>query len=89
MSLPFKSGDKCLVVQCDRVTGEPVEGGHRVWATAAQWHMNADIDVVLDTGSVPEGVWVPSRFDGSDAWNSYGRERAWRLMMPEDFAEEL
>lgn len=86
MSLPWKSGQECLVVQCDPVTGEPLPDGRLVTAVAAQFHMNADIEVVL-TG--PHDGWVASRFDGSDAWNTYGRERTWRLMMPEDFAEEL
>lgn len=88
MSLPWKQGQQCLVVQCDQVTGEPVPDGCLVKATAAQWQHNGDIEVVLDLSSMPEGTWVPARFDASDCWNTHGRERTWRLMTPEDFTEE-
>lgn len=85
MSLPWKSGQECLVVQCDRVTGEPVEHGHVIEALLAHIHVNADLEVVL-TG--PHEGWVATRFDASDAWNTYGRERTWRLMVPGDFEEQ-
>jgi len=85
MTLPAMAGDRCLVVQTDPGSGEPVEGGHVIEATCARFLLNGDVEVTH--GHMDEalrGTWIPMRFDGSDGYNTAGWERSWRLMIPGD-----
>jgi hypothetical protein len=85
MTLPAMTGDRCVVVQTDHDSGEPVEGGHVVEATCAGFRRNGDVEVTLGhMDEVLRGSWIPIRFDGSDGYNTAGWERSWRLMLPGD-----
>jgi hypothetical protein len=88
MSLPWLTGQRCLVAECDQGTGGRSVTGLVLAAVVTYFSLNGDINVAPETARLRDGTWVATRFDPGDGWNTYGWERCWRLMLPEDFTAE-
>jgi hypothetical protein len=87
MSAPWEAGQQCLVVECDPSTGLAFMGSMVIPAVVARFALNGDVDVVTDP--LPGETWVATRYGRDDGWNVNGRERSWRLMMPQDLTPDM
>src|ERR1700761_4783262 len=84
MSAFLEPGQRCLLVWCDRATGEAAGPALELEAVITHFSPNGDVNVAPDTAMLRDGTWVATRFGLSDGYNTYGWERTWRLTLPAD-----